>query len=127
MIHNLRRSYAFLLAGIFFVFLNFASYADGFLSILPEVPLPEKISEIAESEVSFDAPTGRIVQVAARGMKDKESILSFYKVTMPQLGWTAQSATEFTRENEKLSLTLNTENGETLVHFELAPMNANNN
>ncbi|MTI08932.1 hypothetical protein [Curvivirga aplysinae] len=127
MTHKLKRLFVFMIGGIFFAFLNFSSHAEGFLSALPEVPLHEKISEIAGSEVSFDAPTGRIIQIAASGVESKKNILNFYKATMPQLGWTVRSSTEFTREKEKLSLSLSTENGETLVQFELSPINADHN
>jgi hypothetical protein len=95
--------------------------AEGFLAACDDLPLPPGLTEVAGSGVSFDTPQGRIVEAYARGALRPEAVLDFYAGTLPQLGWSRESATRYRRESEVLSLDPAAEGRGTLVHFTISP------
>ena len=98
-----------------------AGAADVFLSRLEDLPLAPGLSEDAAAGVSFDSAGGRIVEAYARGNMTEEQVLQFYTETLPQLGWTAESARQYRRGGERLRLEL-TPGGQGLtVHYSLSP------
>lgn len=78
--------------------------ADAFVYGFEDLPLMEPLSQVAGSSVLFDTPQGRIVQATATGPVDRDSVLRFYRTTLPQLGWTMMGDAEFRREGEILKL-----------------------
>ena len=98
-----------------------AGAADVFLSRLEDLPLAPGLSEDAAAGLSFDSAGGRIVEAYARGNMTEDQVLQFYKETLPQLGWTAESAHQYRRGGERLRLEL-TPGGQGLtVHYSLSP------
>lgn len=95
--------------------------ADGFLSRLEDMPLSPGLSEDPTSGVSFDTAAGRIVEAFAHGNVTERQVLDFYRETLPQLGWTADSPTEFSRGGEKLRIDFMSNDGETVVRYSLSP------
>jgi hypothetical protein len=96
--------------------------AGGFLTGIEDVPLPPGLTEAPGGGMVFDSPTGRIVEAVASGQAAAEQIKSFYAETLPQLGWTRVSDTEFRREAETLRLSFDQSKKPLLaVHFNLTP------
>jgi len=93
-----------LLLGALILLAAHSAAADGFLSAVEDLPLAPGLTEIADSALSFDTPTGRIVEGAARGAVEAAQVLKFYGATLPQLGWTRESDSRFRREHEVLKL-----------------------
>jgi hypothetical protein len=98
-----------------------ADAADGFLSRLEDMPLMPGLSEDTKSGVSFDTADGRIVEAFARGNVTERQVLDFYRETLPQLGWTAESSTEFSRGGEKLQIDLVPDDQGMVVRYSLSP------
>jgi hypothetical protein len=95
--------------------------AEGFLSRLEDLPLAPGLSEDRSAGVNFDTADGRIVQAVARGDLTARQVLDFYRETLPELGWKAESPTEFRRGGERLRLELIEEEQELVVHYALSP------
>ena len=95
--------------------------AEGFLSSVEDLPLAPGLTEMAESALSFDTPSGRIVEGAARGPVEAAAILQFYGATLPQLGWTKEGDTRFRRETEILRLEPSAEGRILVVRFTISP------
>ena len=103
------------------MFATLAGAADVFLSRLEDLPLAPGLSEDANAGLSFDSAGGRIVEAYARGNMTEDQVLQFYKETLPQLGWTAESTHQYRRGGERLRLEL-TPGGQGLtVHYSLSP------
>ena len=109
---------------LFAIALSISAQADDFLSVLPDVPLPSKMSELVDSQMDFDSAAGRIIQVAASGNASQSSVKEFYRVTLPQLGWMPKSNEIYSRELEQLKLSFSAEGTLTIVQFELSPKSA---
>ncbi len=67
------------------------------------------LTEQADSGVVFDKPDGRIVERYASGPLTTDSVVAFYKETLPQLGWQAKpdkraNHLAFEREGESLDI-----------------------
>ncbi|WP_135081932.1 hypothetical protein [Terasakiella sp. SH-1] len=92
-----------------------------FLSALEDVPLMAGLSEAMDETVYFDTPEGRIVETYALGRVSKASILSYYKESLPSLGWQEQSEGSFKREEEFLSLAISMDGKNATVRFALSP------
>jgi len=95
--------------------------AEGFLSSIEDLPLAPGLSEDRGDGLSFDAAAGRIVDAYARGDVDEASVLKFYEETLPQLGWTADSARQYRRNGERLRLEVNRGAQGLIVHYSLSP------
>jgi len=98
-----------------------AAATDGFLSRLEDLPLVPGLAEDPRAGVSFDTADGRIVEAFARGKVTERQVLDFYRETLPQLGWTAESPTEYRRGGERLRLALTPDAQGLVVHYSLTP------
>jgi hypothetical protein len=102
-----------------------AAAADSdFLSGFGDLPLMKGLAAVADSETVFDTPDGRIVEAYAAGRVSRERVESFYRKSLPQLGWRREKRNVYRREEERLTIEFKTR-GETLtVRFMLAPAGA---
>ncbi|KIL97261.1 hypothetical protein CCC_00322 [Paramagnetospirillum magnetotacticum MS-1] len=78
--------------------------AEAFLSAYEDLPLPPGLTEAVGSGMSFDSPSGRIVEAYAHGAAKPADILKFYAATLPQLGWARANDRLYRREAEVLRL-----------------------
>jgi hypothetical protein len=97
-----------------------APAAPAFIERLGDVPLMPGLRIVENAGVDFDAPGGRIVEVAAAGAVPRAAVLSFYRTSLPQLGWSGRDKV-FLRDGEKLRLELGGAGGRTEVRFFLSP------
>jgi hypothetical protein len=119
--HLLERSVATCVA-IFAAFVpTGADATDGFLSRLEDLPLVPGLSEDTRAGVSFDTADGRIVEAFAHGNVTEHQVLDFYRETLPQLGWTAESPTEYRRGGERLRIALTPDAQGLVVRYSLSP------
>ncbi len=78
--------------------------------------------EIEDQTLVFDKPAGRIVEsFAVAEDVTSEAVLTFYKKTLPQLGWREESKALFIRNSEQLSLSIEEKEGHIVVHLVLSP------
>ena len=97
--------------------------AQGFFELLEDVPVMPALTAVEDAGIEFDAPSGRIVEAYAIGATDRESVLDFYRATLPQLGWHAGAGNAFIRESESLRIDFFGPDGEITVRFTVAPAN----
>ncbi len=95
--------------------------AEAFLSAYEDLPLPPGLTEAMGSGVSFDSPSGRIVEAYAHGAAKAADILKFYAATLPQLGWTRESDRLYRREAEVLRLETSHDRAGTTLRFTISP------
>jgi hypothetical protein len=96
--------------------------AGTFLAGIEDVPVPPGFTENQTAGMVFDSPTGRIIEAEATGDLTREKVIAFYAETLPQLGWTRISDTEFKSETETLKLSFDQRKKPLLaVHFNLTP------
>lgn len=95
--------------------------AEGFLTLLEDLPLTPGLVEDVGRGLSFDSAGGRIVEAYATGTVSETQVLDFYRETLPQLGWTADSRTHFYRNGERLRIELMRGVGGLTVHYLLSP------
>ncbi len=111
--------------GILAICLLFARHAmaadQAFLSVLEDVPLMAGLAESQDDSVRFDTPQGRIVEAYAVGSVTKASVLSYYKDSLPSLGWKRTAHGSYMREGEYLTVSVKMENKTAIVHFSLSP------
>ena len=75
-----------------------------FLSVMEEMPLMPGLVEVTDAAVSFDGPSGRIVEAFVAGGVQADAVRAFYAATLPQLGWARQTNGEYRRDSEILRL-----------------------
>jgi len=92
-----------------------------FLSVLDDVPLMAGLSETVDDTVYFDTPGGRIVESYAVGNVSQESVLTYYKDSLPSLGWQRTAHGTYMREGESLEVSVKMEGKTALVRFALSP------
>lgn len=98
-----------------------AHAAGKFVTGFDDLPLMPGMTEIPDTDVSFDTTAGRIVIAFARTPARAEKIRTFYRTALPQLGWREQSKTGYAREDEVLSFDYLTDGPDTIVRFSLLP------
>ena len=97
-----------------------------FMSGFEDLPLMDGLKQAEEEAVSFDAPSGRIIEAYAQSDKTgKRKIEEFYNKTLPQLGWKrvpakkTASAISYEREGELLTISIDDGGTPLSVRFEL--------
>jgi hypothetical protein len=108
---------------VFSLLASFAgpAWAEGFLGVYEDLPLAPGLTEVQGSGLSFDSPAGRIIEGYAKGPVKAGDVLKFYAATLPQLGWTRESDTQYRREAEVLKLDTQAEGRALVVHFTISP------
>ena len=99
-----------------FLFLFFASFSamagkTAFVAGFEDLPLMPGMVQTNEDSVSFDAPSGRFVEVLLETEKaDRRAVETFYEKALPPLGWekkqTGSKTFSFMREGEMLVFTV---------------------
>lgn len=116
---------ALLLALAVSVVAGLPAQADGYLGALEDVPLMPGLAEVPNVGLEFEAATGRIVEAVATGIRkpglDRQSVLSFYRESLPPLGWRPVDATHFVREREQLKITVEEMPDRVTVRYGLKP------
>ena len=77
---------------------------QAYLAELPDLPLMPGLIEIEDAGIAFDKPDGRSVEAYAGGSVERQAVRSFYRETLPQLGWQLAGADAYAREGERLKL-----------------------
>ena len=113
-------AFAFVLAAAWGPLGSPAAAAEGFLSVIEDIPLAPGLTEAAGEAVMFDSPAGRIVEATAQGRVARDTVTRFYSETLPQLGW-QRVGTAFRREGEELHLDISEPAGLLTVRFRLRP------
>ena len=100
-----------------------AAAAGTFLAGIEDVPVPPGFTENQAASMVFDSPSGRIIEAEATGNSlSREQVAAFYAQTLPQLGWTRISDTEFRSDSETLKITFEQSKKPLLaVHYNLTP------
>jgi len=93
-----------------------------FFEALQDVPLMPGLEELPDLTLSYDKPEGRIIEsLAATGALTRRDIESFYKVTLPQLGWRLVGENSFARQGEYLKLGFEAADGENFLKITVMP------
>lgn len=82
------------------------------------------LRELPDRALTFDKPSGRIVEIVAGGQNiSPEAIRAYYEDTLPQLGWTRTGPEDFLRENETLHVFVSQrQDGYSLLKIRLLPL-----
>lgn len=92
-----------------------------FFTAVSDLPLMPGLADAADAALVFDAPGGRIVELAAAGAVSPEAVRAFYVATLPQLGWAPLADDRWTREGEELALEIEAAAEGVVVRFSIAP------
>ena len=97
-----------------------------FLVSIDDVPIVPMFKEITTTGVNFETINGRIAQTQALGPKHPDVVRTFYKTTLPQLGWRNIGDNSFLREGEILHIQIRRESNDiTSIMFSLRPRSPN--
>ena len=95
--------------------------AGDFLAGFDDLPVMPGLTAVDGAGIVFDTPAGRIIEGYAEGAVTKTSVRQFYDKTLPQLGWTRISSSEFRREGEHLKIDFKGKDRALTVRFTLSP------
>lgn len=101
--------------------------AETYLTNLPDIPLPDRLSESEEGALVFDKPEGRLIEVRASGSLAPKLVAQFYRDSLPGLGWVMlpiakDKALRFRRDKEILVIQISENFEGTIVQFQLKPL-----
>jgi len=87
-----------------------------------DIPVMPGTEEASARGFRFDKPGGEIVEVYAdiRGFKPSQ-VLSFYRQTLPQLGWGRVDADSFYRDAQQLDISFSQEAGVHMMRILVRP------
>ena len=80
--------------------------AEEFVAGTEDVPLMPGLRPLANSDLVFDKPEGRIIEARAEGATTREKVEAFYAASLPPLGWKAAGRDVWQRDSERLRLVL---------------------
>ena len=87
---------------------------------IADIPIEKSLVVASELGFSFDSPSGRIIVVFATSTQPKDVIWSYYRKTLPSLGWVG-SGDVFQRASEELSVRQVSINGGEIWRIALQP------
>ncbi|WP_041794714.1 hypothetical protein [Pararhodospirillum photometricum] len=92
-----------------------------FILGMDDIPLMPVLTPMPGAGMVFDSPAGRLVEAYATGTVSASQVLSFYRDTLPQLGWQVHGPHSFVRDGEILDLDFTGGSSTLTVRFSLAP------
>ncbi len=95
--------------------------AERFFIGIEDLPVMPGLEQVVGAGVSFDAPAGRIVEITARGAVSSRAVTEYYRSALPQLGWQPGGEGGFSREGERLQLSISASGRSLTVRFSLRP------
>jgi hypothetical protein len=99
-----------------------AALAGEFVAGTEDLPLMPGLAAVAGSSLMFDKPQGRIVEAQATGKVKRRDVQSFYRATLPELGWIPAGANAWRRDGEQLRLDFHGRDGSLTIGFSLSPL-----
>ncbi len=92
-----------------------------FLEAIADMPLMTGLTETKEAGFTFDKPEGRIIETVASGNVPEKAAKSFYRTSLPKLGWKNIAADVWQRDHEILRIDFQRNNNVTYVRFNISP------
>jgi hypothetical protein len=93
-----------------------------FFTEMADIPVMPGLYELADENMVFDKPEGRIIESAAASeTRNHNEIKAFYDTTLPQMGWHRLSDGQFRRGAERLSIRLETRGNLQIMRLSLIP------
>ena len=96
--------------------------AQDFLPATDDVPLMTGLYSV-EEVATFDNPSEKMVLITAQTDKNPDSVKSFYRQTLQNLGWTVLKNDNYVRGSDTLTMELTTDNKTTTIQFTLVQKN----
>jgi len=90
------------ITAIALLLLPLCAWADFFTDT--DIPMMDDMVVNENDTFSFDTPAGQIMSISCKTNSSVQDVKNFYKETLLALGWQTKSATEYAREQDKLSL-----------------------
>lgn len=100
------KNFLIALSAILMIGMTSPAVAEGFSIVVEDLPIMDGMTEREDLTVVFDTPEGRIVETTMETAAGVETVLSYYRRTLTQLGWHPVGTSEraYIRENEMLSI-----------------------
>lgn len=95
--------------------------AQDFVPGLEDVPVMSGLQIVPGAGHIFDTPSGRLVESHARGSVTRKQVRSFYRDTLPALGWRHTGSDTYRRDDEILTVAVQGRDGDITVRFSLTP------
>jgi len=95
--------------------------AEQFVAGTEDLPLMPGLKPVANSDMVFDKPEGRIVEARAEGATTRAKVEAFYAASLPPLGWKPAGRDIWQRDTERLRLDFAGSGSRLTVGFSLSP------
>jgi len=95
--------------------------AEQFVAGTEDLPLMPGLNPVANSDMVFDKPEGRIVEARAEGATTRAKVEAFYAASLPPLGWKPAGRDIWQRDTERLRLDFAGSGSRLAVGFTLSP------
>jgi hypothetical protein len=96
----------------------------GFVTTIDDLPLMPGLETVADKDVLFETPTGRIAETTATGAMAASDVYKFYGRSLPQLGWQKVDQSTWHRAGEQLHIEASAEGDVITVKFSEKPVGA---
>lgn len=100
------KKYLIALTAVLMLGIASPALAEGFSTVIEDLPIMDGMTEREDLTLVFDTPEGRIVETTMETSAGVETVLSYYRRTLTQLGWHPVGTSErlYIREKETLSI-----------------------
>ncbi len=97
-----------------------------FANVIDDLPLMPGLQVVEDEDVLFVTPkAGRIAETTAEGIVDVDDVYTFYRKSLPHLGWKIIDMRTYQRENDRLRIDAHAEDKFTTVRFLVRPASEN--
>ncbi len=118
---TLMKKFLFICICLAFISSPLAANESQYSQVIDDLPLMQGMVENKEKSVVFEKPQGRIVEAFAIIKAKKSTIETFYKQSLPALGWKHHKRLIFSREGEQLTISIAKTGQRHEIRFSLKP------
>ncbi len=115
------KKFLFICICLAFISSPLAANESQYSQVIDDLPLMQGMVENKEKSVVFEKPQGRIVEAFAIVKAKKSTIETFYKQSLPALGWKHHKRLTFSREGEQLTISIAKTGKRHEIRFSLKP------
>ncbi len=117
------------ISGVLLIFLTMTgnvSAQENFIAGTQDIPLMDKLSIDISDDMNFDTPAGQLMVFEAKNTHYTGSdVLSYYRNTLPKMGWTKTGNNSYIREKDSITISIIREQKPSVVRFEIVSTNTN--
>ncbi len=99
---------------------------EAFIPQTQDIPLMKGLSVDVSDDMNFDTPAGQLITFEANAARHTgKEVLTYYRDTLPKMGWKENKLNCYTRDKDSVTITVIREKKPAVIRLEIVLSNPN--